>query len=122
MSVAGWSPQVCTAGYLSVHPMAQCVVHALNGLACRAPVLLAHAEVTKNSTGPKLRYPAVPRGQPSHSTQKRSAHALLIEHIKYTCKRMHTSTWFRRSLHQAAFCTQWRQADACGCAHIPQAP
>jgi serine/threonine protein kinase len=26
----------CTAGYLSFHPMAQCVVHALKGLACRA--------------------------------------------------------------------------------------
>ncbi len=36
-----------TAGHLSFHPMAQCVVHALEGLACRAPVLLAHAEVTK---------------------------------------------------------------------------
>ncbi len=73
------------------HPMAQCDVHALKGLACRArvfrlarmprtanraqrsrrlssthaaaPVLLAHAEVTKNinifSMGPKLRYPTV---------------------------------------------------------------
>ena len=68
-----------TAGYLSFHPFAQCVVHALKCLACRArvtpaslpashcrrctalsrlrrlrftrvaaPVLLAHAEVTKN--------------------------------------------------------------------------
>ena len=37
-----------TAGYPSFGPMAQCVVHALKGLACRAPVLLAHAEVTKN--------------------------------------------------------------------------
>ncbi len=25
-----------TTGYLSFHPMAQCVVHALKGLACRA--------------------------------------------------------------------------------------
>ena len=32
-------------GYLSFGPMAQCVVHALKGMACRAPVLLAHAEV-----------------------------------------------------------------------------
>ena len=68
--------------------MAQCVVHALKGLACRArvalasspashckrsrrlrstraaaPVLLAHANVTENinilSMGPKLRYPTV---------------------------------------------------------------
>ncbi len=41
------------AGCLSFHPMAQCVVHALKGL----------AEVTKNiiffSMGPKLRHPAV---------------------------------------------------------------
>jgi hypothetical protein len=37
----------CFAGYLSFHPMAQCVVHALKGLACRAPVLLTHAEVTE---------------------------------------------------------------------------
>ena len=37
-----------TAGYLSFHPMARCVVHALKGLACRAPALLAHTEVTKN--------------------------------------------------------------------------
>ncbi len=36
-----------TAGYRSFHPMAQCVVHTLKGLACRAPTLLAHAEVTK---------------------------------------------------------------------------
>ncbi len=28
--------------------MAQCVVHALKSLACRAPVLLAHAQVTNN--------------------------------------------------------------------------
>ena len=35
-----------TAGHLSFHPMAQCVVHALKGLACRAPVLLSHDEVT----------------------------------------------------------------------------
>ncbi len=52
-----------TAEYLSFGPMAQCVVHALEGLACRAPVLLAHAEVTENikyiSMGPKLRYPEV---------------------------------------------------------------
>ena len=44
--------------------MAQCAVHALKGLACRAPVLLVHAEVTENikyfSIGPKLRHPAVP--------------------------------------------------------------
>ena len=39
--------QTPTAGYLSFHPMAQCVVHALKGLACRAPVLLAQAEVIK---------------------------------------------------------------------------
>ena len=32
-----------TLGYLSFHPMAQCVVHVLKCLACRAP-----AEVTKN--------------------------------------------------------------------------
>ena len=52
-----------TAGYLGFHPMAQCVVHALKGLACRAPVLLAHAEATKNiiyfQMGPKLRHPPV---------------------------------------------------------------
>ncbi len=52
-----------TAGYLNFGPMAQCVVHALKGLACRAPVLLAHANVTENinilSMGPKLRYPTV---------------------------------------------------------------
>ncbi len=36
-----------TAVYLSLHPMAQCVVHALKGLACREPVL-THAEVTNN--------------------------------------------------------------------------
>ena len=35
-------------GYLCFGPMAQCVVHALKGLTCRAPVLLAHAEDTKN--------------------------------------------------------------------------
>ena len=54
------SQQHITAGYLSFHPMVQCVVHALKGLACRAPVLLALADVTKNikyfSMGPKLRY------------------------------------------------------------------
>ena len=59
--------QVCTAGCLSFYPMAQCVVHALKGLACRArvtpassPVLHAHADVTKSiqyfSMGPKLNY------------------------------------------------------------------
>jgi hypothetical protein len=40
-----------------------CVVHALKGLACRAPVLFAHAEVTiiikLFQMGPKLRYHAV---------------------------------------------------------------
>ncbi len=77
-----------TAGCLSFHHMAQCVVHALKGLACRArvtpasspashckqcsaltslrstraaaQVLIAHADVTKNTTyfsmGPKLRH------------------------------------------------------------------
>ncbi len=43
--------------------MAQCAVHVLKGLACRAAVLLAHAEVTENivycSMGPKLRSPMV---------------------------------------------------------------
>jgi hypothetical protein len=52
-----------TAGCLSFHPMAQCVVHALKDLACCAPVLLAHADVTKKhhifSMGPKLRRPPV---------------------------------------------------------------
>ena len=51
-----------TTGYLSFHPMAHCVVHALKGLACRAPVLLAHAEVAKNvffSMDPRLRHPTV---------------------------------------------------------------
>ena len=68
----GWPLHHTTIGYLSFGPMAQCVVHALKGLACRArvipacspashcgkqsrrlrstcaaaPVLLAHAEVT----------------------------------------------------------------------------
>ena len=37
----------CTAGYLIFHPMTRCAVHAVKGLACHAPVLLAHAEVTK---------------------------------------------------------------------------
>ena len=36
-----------TAGYRRLHPIVQCAVNALNGLACRAPVLLAHAEVAK---------------------------------------------------------------------------
>jgi hypothetical protein len=35
------------AGYLSFGPIAQSVVHALKGLACRTPVLLAHVEVTR---------------------------------------------------------------------------
>ena len=81
-------PMLPPGACLSFGPMTQCVVHALKGLACRArvtpasshashckqgsaltstraaaPVLLAHAEVTKNiilfSMGPKLRYPAV---------------------------------------------------------------
>ncbi len=56
-----------TAGYLSFGPVgavAQCVVHALKGLACRTPVLLAHAEVKKHNIffmDPKLKYPAVSR-------------------------------------------------------------
>ena len=56
-----WNPFASTAGYLSFHLMAQCVVYALKGPACRAPGLLAHAEVTKTifSMGPKLRYPTV---------------------------------------------------------------
>ncbi len=37
-----------TSGYLRVHHTAQCVAHALKSLACRAPVFLAHAEVTEN--------------------------------------------------------------------------
>ncbi len=52
-----------TARYRSFERMVQCVVHALKGLVCRAPFLLAHAEATKNinifSMGPKLRYPTV---------------------------------------------------------------
>ena len=51
-----------TAGCLSFHPLAQCVVHALKAHACRAPVLLAPAEVTKHnifSMDPMLRHPAV---------------------------------------------------------------
>ena len=67
MMVAAHQASLCfvvgTAGYLSFHPRAQYVVHALKGLACRAPGLLAHAEVTKNiiffSMGPKLKYPTV---------------------------------------------------------------
>ncbi len=58
---AGW--RTGTAGYLSFGPMAQCVVHALKGLACRASPSRKHAEVTENikyfSMGPKLRHPAV---------------------------------------------------------------
>ena len=34
-------------GYVSLHPMARCVVHALKGLACHAPGLFAHNKVTK---------------------------------------------------------------------------
>ena len=42
-------PMKCgTAGNLSFYHMAQGVVHALKGLACRVTVLLAHAEVTKD--------------------------------------------------------------------------
>ena len=42
--------------------MAPCAVHALKGLACRARVTPAHAEVTKSiifSMGPKLWYPTL---------------------------------------------------------------
>ena len=62
-----------TVGYLSFHPMAQCVVHAVTGLACRGrvqltclalqAVLSAHVACTPRkihnifSMGPKLRYP-----------------------------------------------------------------
>ncbi len=34
--------QLCTAGYLRFHAMAQCVVYALKGLACRASPSRAH--------------------------------------------------------------------------------
>ena len=54
--VRSWSTySKSTARYLSFRPMAQCVVHALKGLACRTrvtlgsaavPVFLAHTEVT----------------------------------------------------------------------------
>ncbi len=50
-----------TTEYLSFGPMTQCVVHALKGLACHAPGLLAHDELTKNrilfSMGPNLGTP-----------------------------------------------------------------
>ena len=52
----------CTAGCLSFHPMAQCVVHALKGLACRASPSRArrgHKNIICFSMGPKLRHPAV---------------------------------------------------------------
>ena len=39
---------VSTTGYLRFGPIAKCVVHALKGLASRAPVLLTHADVTEN--------------------------------------------------------------------------
>jgi hypothetical protein len=55
--------QRATVGYQSFHLMAECVVHALKGLTCRAPGLLAHTEVKKImhifSMDPKLRYPTV---------------------------------------------------------------
>ncbi len=38
-----------TAGYLSFHPMAQCVVHALKGLACGARVTPASSALTSPS-------------------------------------------------------------------------
>ncbi len=63
VGVACFGEPFCdTAGYRSFYPTAQCVAHALIGLACHTPVLLAHAEVTKNIIflmGPKLRYPTV---------------------------------------------------------------
>jgi hypothetical protein len=48
-----------TAGYLSFHPMAQCVVHALKGLACRARVTPAslpasHCKQCSALTSPSL--------------------------------------------------------------------
>ncbi len=47
--------------------MAQCVLHALKCLACRAPVLLAHAEVTKSMiffNGSKIKEPHGTVSQP----------------------------------------------------------
>ena len=50
---AAWlvEQQVCrtTVGYLSFGPMAQCVVHALKGLACRARVTPASSALTSPS-------------------------------------------------------------------------
>jgi hypothetical protein len=60
-SGSGDSYVSATTGTQCFGPLAQYVVHALKGLACRARVTLAHAEVTKNiifsSMGPKHRYP-----------------------------------------------------------------
>ncbi len=102
------------AGYLSVHPMAQCVVHALKGLACRASVTspcspASHCSALtspslhtrgcaspsrthrghKNkiffSMGPKRRHPAVPGGSPRGVVG--SIHSYIHAH-----KQVHTST------------------------------
>ena len=49
-------------GYLRFRPMAQCAVHALKGLACRASPIRARRGHRKHnifSMGQKLRYPTV---------------------------------------------------------------
>ena len=59
MLCANVSAICCTAGYLSFGPMAQCVVHALKGLACRARVTPAsspasHCKQCSALTSPSL--------------------------------------------------------------------
>ena len=51
--------RVSTAGYRNFHPIAQCVVHALKGLACRARVTLtssptSHRKQCSALTSPSL--------------------------------------------------------------------
>ena len=53
--------------------MAQCAVHALKGLACRASPSRArrgHKNIILLSLGPTLRYPAVPEESPSSKSKE----------------------------------------------------
>ena len=65
-----------TVRHLRFGPMVPCVVHAFKGLACRAPVLLAHAVVTENIILFNGSKNSVPHG--ARNTPQRTSHQTVI--------------------------------------------
>jgi hypothetical protein len=83
--------QACTTGYLSFHPMAQCVVRAIKCLACRARVTQARSPASHCMQCSALTSPSL-SSLHARGCTKPSVHAKVTKNIIYFQSVKHVGT------------------------------